>query len=102
MTEKWWKYLDKDGVNGALSTDYLLHDLLIAKLAAYGFDCESLTLVQSYFPNRKKRSKFNNTCSTFSNIIFRVPQGSVLGPLLFNVYIWNMFYESRWQYAPLQ
>ena len=54
MTKKWWKYLDKDGVSGALLTDlskvfdYLLHDLLIEKLVAYCFDYESLTLIQSY------------------------------------------------------
>ena len=54
MTKKWWKYLDKDGVSGALLTDlskvfdYLLHDLSIEKLVAYCFDYESLTLIQSY------------------------------------------------------
>ena len=54
MTKKWRKYLDKDGVSGALLTDlskvfdYLLHDLLIEKLVAYCFDYESLTLIQSY------------------------------------------------------
>ena len=64
MTKKWRKYLDKDGVSGALLTDLskvfecLLYDLLIAKLAAYGFGYESLTLIQSYLPNRKQRIKF--------------------------------------------
>ena len=84
MTKKWRKYLDKDGINGALLTDLskvfdcLLHDLLIAKLAAYGFDYESLTLVQSYLSNRKQRTQVNNTYSTFSDIVFGVPQGSIL------------------------
>ena len=55
------KYLDKDEVNGALLTDCLLHDLVIAKLAAYGFDYISLTLIQSYLSNGKQRTKFNNT-----------------------------------------
>ena len=93
MTEKWRKYLDKDGVNGALLTDLskafdcLLEDLLIAKLAAYGFDYEFLTLIQSYLSNRKQRTKVNNTYSTFSDILFAVPQGSLLGPLVFNIYI---------------
>ena len=55
MTEKWRKYLDKDGVSGALLTDLSkafdcpLHDLLIAKFAAYGFDYESLTLIKLSF-----------------------------------------------------
>ena len=70
MTEKWRKSLDKNGVSGALLSDLskafdcLLHDLLIAKLAAYGFDYESLTLIQSYLSNRQQRTKFNNTYST--------------------------------------
>ena len=56
LTEKWIKYLDKDGVSGALLTDLskafdrLLH-LLIAKVAAYGFYYESLTLIKSYLSN---------------------------------------------------
>ena len=64
---KWRKYLDKDGVSGALIKDLskafgcLLHDLLIAKFAAYGFDYKSLTLIQSYLSNRQQRKKVNNT-----------------------------------------
>ena len=71
MTKKWRKYLDKDGINGALLTDLskafycLLHDLLIEKLVAYGFDYESSMLIQSYLSNRKQRTKVNNTYSTF-------------------------------------
>ena len=97
MTEKGRKYLDKDGVSGALLTDLsktfdsLLHDLLIAKLAAYGFDYESLTLIQSCLWNRQQRNKVNNTYSTFSDIIFGVPQGLIIDPLLFNIYICDMF-----------
>ena len=74
----------------------------IAKLAAYGFDYESLTLIQSYLSNRKQRTKSNNTYNTFSDIIFRVPQGSILGPFLFNIHICDIFYDNRWQYALLQ
>ena len=61
------QYLDEDGVSGALLTDLskafdcLSHDLLIAKLAAYGFDHESLTLIQSYLSNRQQSPKVNNT-----------------------------------------
>ena len=70
MTEKWRKSLNKNGVSGALLSDLsktfdcLLHDLLIAKLAAYGLDFESLTLIQSYLSNRQQRTKVNNTYST--------------------------------------
>ena len=71
--------------------DCLLHDLLIAKLVAYGFNYESLTLIQSYLSRRQQRAKDNNTYRTFSDIIFGVPQGLILGCLLFNIYICNMF-----------
>ena len=93
-TEKCRKYLDKNGASRELlrdlskAFDCLLHDLLIAKLAAYGFDYEFSTLIQSYLSNRKQRTKVNNTyvSNTFSDIIIRVSQGSILGPLLFNIY----------------
>ena len=70
----------------------LFNNLFIAKLA--GFDYESLTLIQSYVSNRKQRTKVNNTCSTFSDIIFGVHQGSILGAVLFNIYIFDMFYDN--------
>ena len=101
MTEKWRKHLDKYVVNGVLLTDlskafdYLLHDPLIANLAAYCFDYESLTLIQNYLSNRKRKTKVNNTYSNFSDIIFGVPQSSILGPLLFNIYICDMFYDNN-------
>ena len=72
----------------------LLHDLLIAKPAAYGFDYESLTLIQSYLSNRKQRNKVNNADCTFSGIMFRVLHGLKLSPLLFNIYICDMFYDD--------
>ena len=66
----------------------------LAKLAAYGFDYESLTLIQSYLSNRQQRTKVNNTYITYSDIIFGVPQGLTLGPLLFNMYICDMLYDT--------
>ena len=72
--------------------DCLSHDLLIAKLNAYGFDKNSLKLVYSYLSNREQRVKINDTYSSFREISFRVPQGSILGPLLFNIFICDMFY----------
>ena len=78
--------------------DCLLHDLLIAKLAAYGFDYDSLVFVQSYLSSQ--RTKVNNACSTYSDILYGVSQGSILDPLLFNIYISDMFYDiDKWDIA---
>ena len=99
MVKKWRQCLDDGGVSRALLTDLskafdcTLHDLLIAKLAAYGFDYDSLQMLQSYFSNRKQTTKINDAYSKYCEILFGVPQGSILGPLLFNIYICDMFYD---------
>ena len=67
--------------------DCIRHDLLIAKLHAYGFSREALLLVYSYLENRQQRVKINGSFSSYKHLRFGVPQGSVLGPLFFNIYI---------------
>ena len=70
MVECWKKALDKNQIGGALLTDLskafdcINHELLIAKLAAYGFDRSSLSFIFSYLSNRKQRTKINNYFSS--------------------------------------
>ena len=64
--------------------DCLLHDLLIAKLKAYCFDHQSLKLINSYLTGRFRRVKLNGSYSEWNPIKFGVPQGSNLGPEIFN------------------
>ena len=80
--------------------DCLNHDeLLIAKLGAYGFDLE---VILSYLSRRKHRTKINNRLSEWADIVAGIPHSSILGPLLFNIYINDIFYfihESITNYA---
>ena len=70
--------------------DCLQYELLIAKLHAYGIKNGSLNLLLSYLKNRK-RLCLNNTFSEWIDILFSVPQGSLLGPLLFNIFLCDLF-----------
>ena len=97
MTEKWKKCLDSNGACGALLTDLskefdcLRHSLVTAKLHAYGFDKTSTEYLKDYLSHRKQKIKINKTFSNWRNILHGVPQGSILGPLLFNVFLCNLF-----------
>ena len=72
--------------------DTINHELLIAKLDAYGFSKKSLELTLDYLPNRLQHVKINSRFSSWSEITQGVPQDSVLDSLLFNIYLNNSFF----------
>ena len=71
----------------AYKFDTICHEKLLIKLDSYGIRGNCLKLIKNYLLNRKQITKFNNVKSDSKNIMFGVPQGSVLGPLIFLLYI---------------
>ena len=67
--------------------DTINHDLLLAKLRAYGFSLDTLKLTHSYLINRKQQVQINNKFISENNVIAGFLRGSVDGPLLFNLFI---------------
>ena len=71
------------------------HDLLIAKLHIYRFSEESLKLIKSYLTGRWQTAKLNTGFSKWTEILLGVPQGFILGPLLFDIYINDLFFLTE-------
>ena len=93
MLENWKRALDKGEYVSALfmdlskAFDTINHDLLIAKLKAYGFSKEALKLMKSYLKNREQKMQINNKFSSEIDVITGVPQGSIDVSLFFNLFI---------------
>ena len=104
MIEKFKEAIDRGYEFGALLTDLskafdcINHPLLIAKLYNYAVSPLSINMIFSYLNNLKNRThgtKINECFSERSRIEHGVPQGSILGPLLFNIDLIDLFYECE-------
>ena len=100
MIESWKVRLNNGSKVGVIimdlskAFDSLNHKLLLTKLKAYGLDSNSVTFMKNYLTNRLQRCKINNSFSEWGKVLNSVPQGYILGPLLFNIFLNDIFFIS--------
>ena len=103
LLEEWRKCLDNNNVVGGVlmdlskAFDCVPHDPLIPKLEAYGINENLLAYLHSHLSNRKQCLRINNVTSDFEAIISGVPQGSIVGPILFNCFFNDFFISLKKQ-----
>ena len=97
LIQRWQKTLDTSDYVGTIlmdlskAFDCISHDLLIAKLSAYGFGKDSLKLIYSYLTNRKQRIRIDSIFSSWLEIVIGVTQGSILYIFLINIFLNDLF-----------
>ena len=97
LIKNWKTALDKSSFTGAVlmnlskAFDCIPHDLLIAKLYAYGQSFSLVTFLNSQLKDRKQNVRINNIFSEFQNILSGVPQCSILGRILVNIFLNDLF-----------
>ena len=93
MVDDWLQNINNNKYCGVLFVDFkkafdvIDHDLLLRKLKIYGLSTNTLMFLRSYLTNRQQCVVVKSSISTFQTLHYGVPQGSILGPLLFSLYI---------------
>ena len=93
VLDTWLSEININKLCGALFTDFakafdvINHDLLLRKLTLYGLSANTLSLICSFLNSRLQKVSLKDNQSDFKTVLYGVPQGSVLGPLLFSIYI---------------
>ena len=101
ILDKWTDWLEPGGQTDVIYTDLekasdkVSDKLLIHKLKSYNLNSQVVEWITSFLSNRKQRIRLNNSFSDRKQVISGIPQGSILGPLLFMIYPRNVYFRLR-------